>query len=59
MSERTDKFSKDEQDHLSYLGSMLSRPNDEEEEFLEPMLRGDRKAKARQQAAKSRLPKKA
>jgi hypothetical protein len=58
MSETTDKFTKEEQDHLSYLGSMLSRPNDEEEQFIEDTLRGDAKAKAKQQAAKSHLPKK-
>jgi hypothetical protein len=59
MSETTDKFTKEEQDHLSYLGSMLSRPNDPMEEELERILEAQEKTKARQQAAKSRLPKKA
>jgi hypothetical protein len=37
----SEKFTKEEKENLSYLGSMLSRPNDEQEELIERMLESE------------------
>ena len=55
MKNLRDEFSDEEKQHLSYLGSMLGRPNTPEEQELEDILEALEKAARIKAAVRSKL----